>query len=70
MVAPDNDPSNLRGVYDVYEDSTGTPSPLGAPKGQAVGVRHIREQDYEALADTDISGNVVYVTTGEPSEEE
>ena len=68
MVAPDNDPSNLKGVYGVYEDSTGSPSPLGAPKGQAVGVRHIREQDYENLADTDISGDVLYVTTGEVSE--
>ena len=68
MVAPDNDPSNLRGVYAVYEDSTGIPSPLGSPKGQSVGVRHIREQDYEALGEN-ISGDVLYVTTGEPSAE-
>ena len=65
MVAPDNDPSNLKGVYDVYEDPTGTSSPLGAPKGQAVGVRHIREKQYQELNEDEISRGVVYVTTGE-----
>lgn len=62
MVAPDNDPANLKGVYDKYDDRTGVAVPKTSHN--VAGVRHMRQADYEALASTDIQGDVVYVTTG------
>lgn len=62
MAAPDNDANNLKGVYAGYDDPTGTPTPLGRPaSGDAIGMRQIKQAGYDALASTDVEGDVVYV---------
>lgn len=61
MAGDTNDDLNT-GIYDGYDDPTGTPTPLGRPaSGDAVGMRQIKQADYDALASTDIEGDVVYV---------